>query len=301
MAFDPISWAIGFGATQVAKTLLEHFDGGLRSNLRNVAANWSKSLPVEIYTPPEVVFHDNGSGPARERLQLKLILHNQVPDESFWYDALFEAWEERAAALGEDGNEFLRQSPEDASEHLNELAAALSLACKKQSELFQVSALHHLDELLCSTKNIERDVGKILKLYAGSEPEPGETSADASLILPLDWDPYLEQAAEYIEGDLEAWEGGQQGANRNSADIGSILDGKLFQVYVRVYQGLPPEERMSFRDEQSGWMQKRYKGSSDAVESHGGSLAPLEFNLAFIEFTKERIKELESRLPTSGG
>lgn len=301
MAFDPISWAIGFGATQVAKTLLEHFNGGLRSKLSNVAANWSMSLPDRIYTRPEVVFHDDGSGPARERLQVRLFLHNQVPDESLWYDALYEAWEERSTALGETGNEFLRQPPEDASTHLKELAAALSLTCKKQSELFQVSALQRLDELLSSTKNIERDVGKILKLYAGTEPVSGESSADALQILPLDWDPYLEQAAEYIEGDLEAWEGGQQGANRNSADIGSILDGKLFQVYVRLYQCLPLEKRISFRDEQSEWMQKRYKDSSDAVESHGGSLAPLEFNLAFIEFTKERIKELESRLPTSEG
>lgn len=301
MAFDPISWAIGFVATQVGKTLLEHFNGGLRSKLSNVAANWSKSLPSEIYTPPEVVFHDDGSGPARERLQVRLILQNQVPDESLWYDALYEAWLERSTALGETGNEFLRQPPEDASKHLKELAVELSLECKKQSELFQVSALQSLDELLSRTKNIERDVGKILKLYAGTEPAPGESLADASLILPLDWDPYLEQAAEYIKGDLEAWEGGQQGANRNSADIGSILDGKLFQVYVRVYQGLPPEERISFRDEQSEWMQKRYKESSDAVESHGGTLAPLEFNLTFIEFTKKRIKELESRLPTSGG
>lgn len=160
MPFDPITWALGFGATQSTRRLLGHlFNKDVRDALSKVANKWSASLPDEITTSPDVVLNAEGSGPARERLQLRLFLHNRVPDEDLWFEALLEAWRSRKAALGETGNGFLLQTTEAASPHLRALAASLSLECRKQSDLFQVSALHHLEEIASQTETIKRDVG----------------------------------------------------------------------------------------------------------------------------------------------
>jgi hypothetical protein len=160
MPFDPITWGLGFGASQATKKLLEHlFNSDIRTQLSKVADEWSESLPQGISTPAEVVFGINDTGPARERLQLRLILHNQVPDETLWFNALYEAWIIRKEELKEQGNGFLQQSETDASKHLKELASALTLTCKKQSELFQVSALTHLEAIASKTDDIDRNVG----------------------------------------------------------------------------------------------------------------------------------------------
>jgi uncharacterized protein YecT (DUF1311 family) len=139
-----------------------------------------------------------------------------------------------------------------------------------------------------------------LEVYAGKPPATPTDDARpaANPILPSDWSPYIDQAIDFIDIELEAWKGGQQGANRMSADLGSIQDAKLFELYVRLYERLPHQQRDTLRAEQKAWLVQRTKRAEDAVESHGGTLAPLEYNLEFIEATKERITELESRLRT---
>jgi uncharacterized protein YecT (DUF1311 family) len=138
-----------------------------------------------------------------------------------------------------------------------------------------------------------------LELYAGQHQSialPAPKNKAATLILPNEWTPYLDQAVQYLEGELEAWQHGQQGANRISADIGFIQDAKLLQIYVRLYERLAPDRRDEYRKEQQDWLGERQTRAETAVESHGGSLAPLEFNTEFIEVTAARIKELEGRL-----
>jgi uncharacterized protein YecT (DUF1311 family) len=142
---------------------------------------------------------------------------------------------------------------------------------------------------------------KKLQLYAGTEPKTDESTQDSTQILPPDWEPYLDQPIDYLKAELEAWEGGQQGANRNSADIAFILDAKLLDVYVRLYESLEPSERVAFRHEQAEWLKRRFSRAQDSVESHGGSLAPLEFNMEFIEATEQRIEELQTRLKQTKG
>jgi len=138
-----------------------------------------------------------------------------------------------------------------------------------------------------------------LELYAGQHQStalPAPKDRTATLVLPDEWAPYLDQAVHYLEGQLEAWQHGQQGANRISADLGFIHDAKLFQIYVRLYERLAPNRRDEFRKEQEDWLGERQTRAETFVESHGGSLAPLEFNNEFIEVTAARIKELEGRL-----
>ncbi len=159
MPFDPISWALGFGATKATKNLLEHlFNSDFLKKLSKVGDSWSESLPKEMYTPSEVIFGINDFGPARELLQKCLIFDNQVPNKALWFNALFEAWESRKKEHGKEGNGFLQLSAEAASIHLDELAAELTLTCKKQQELFQISALSHLEEITSKTDTIEKNV-----------------------------------------------------------------------------------------------------------------------------------------------
>jgi uncharacterized protein YecT (DUF1311 family) len=141
-----------------------------------------------------------------------------------------------------------------------------------------------------------------IEFYAGQHsvsqlPAPKDESA--TLIIPDEWEPYLDQAAEYLESELDAWQTGQQGANRLSADLGFIQDARLFQTYVRLYERLAPPKRAELRREQQDWLDERRNKAEEAVISHGGTLAPLEFNLKFIEVTVAKIKELEDRLSTT--
>jgi hypothetical protein len=137
-----------------------------------------------------------------------------------------------------------------------------------------------------------------LEVYAGNPPAlPADnTPPAANPILPADWSPYLDQAIDFIDAELEAWKRGQHGANRMSADLGWIHDAKLVELYVRLYERLPHPQRDTLRNEQTQWLDQRRQRAEGAVESHGGTLAPLEYNSEFIEATKERIAEIEARL-----
>jgi uncharacterized protein YecT (DUF1311 family) len=137
-----------------------------------------------------------------------------------------------------------------------------------------------------------------LEVYAGKPPTlpPENTPPVANPILPADWSPYLDQAIDFVDAELQEGKRGQQGANRMSADLGWMHDAKLIELYVRLYERIPLLQRDALRAEQTAWLKQRSKRSEDAVESHGGSLAPLEYNIEFIEATKERVVELETRL-----
>lgn len=134
-------------------------------------------------------------------------------------------------------------------------------------------------------------------IYAGSAPTNESSPTVPLQILPRDWEPpCVEQAIAQLEQQLEAHQGGQHGANRTSANVGFVLDSKLLDRYVRLYEKLSQAERVALLTEQAEWLKSRYTRSRAAVESGGGTLAPLEFNLAFIRETKSRICEIERRM-----
>jgi uncharacterized protein YecT (DUF1311 family) len=115
-----------------------------------------------------------------------------------------------------------------------------------------------------------------------------------SAIVPEDWKPYLEQPYNLFEEYLNKAEA-QQEMNRISADMGFILDANLYILYLRIFYSLPTDQADNFKKEQENWLKKRHKQCEDSVESHGGTLAPLEYGLAFIKFTQIRITELETK------
>ena len=77
-----------------------------------------------------------------------------------------------------------------------------------------------------------------LRWTASSASLPAPKDKAATLILPNEWTPFLDQAAWYLEGESNAWQQARQGVNRISADLGFVQDVRLFQIYVRLDERL---------------------------------------------------------------
>ena len=87
--------------------------------------------------------------------------------------------------------------------------------------------------------------------------------------------------------------------NRVSANVAQITDAQLFVTYTKLFQTLSPADQIDLYREQEDWRVKRRAYAESQIESHGGSLARLEYSEAFSEFTKKRIDELLSRIKVS--
>ncbi|HEY0369174.1 MAG TPA: lysozyme inhibitor LprI family protein [Chthoniobacterales bacterium] len=120
-----------------------------------------------------------------------------------------------------------------------------------------------------------------------------------SKIIPADWLPAL---APSIKSTLDQLRDASSQAemNRLSREVADMTDAQLFIAYVRLYEKLPPKERETLFEEQAAWLEKRPSVAKKAVESKGGSLAPLEANNAELTYSEKRLAELRARLKTAG-
>ncbi len=84
--------------------------------------------------------------------------------------------------------------------------------------------------------------------------------------------------------------------NYTSANMGFIKDAELYILYLRIYYALPLEKAEAFKHEQELWLNERKEYCENEVESHGGTLALLEYGLAFITKTNARILQLSNRI-----
>ena len=86
MAFDPLSWAIGFALTQAAEQLLRSSDAkALRKDLRDRVIEWSRALPEELSDlHPDPILNrlfkadSKTLGPKRRRLRSVGVLHKEL-------------------------------------------------------------------------------------------------------------------------------------------------------------------------------------------------------------------------------
>lgn len=88
----------------------------------------------------------------------------------------------------------------------------------------------------------------------------------------------------------------QQSLSQASQLLADAADAQLFIVYVQLIQRLDQPGRTALFNEQQTWLATRAQQATKAVISQGGSLAPLEYNNAFIEITEERSRQLNERL-----
>jgi uncharacterized protein YecT (DUF1311 family) len=132
----------------------------------------------------------------------------------------------------------------------------------------------------------------VLSLVFAPLLEAGERE---KAILPRDWRPDLSSASAWLESDLAETQA-QQGMNQLSRCLADLKDAELLTIYVRLYESLIPPEQKSLVREQTEWLSKRRKAAENGIESEGGSLAPMEANMAEMKFTQKRIAELNKRL-----
>jgi uncharacterized protein YecT (DUF1311 family) len=121
-------------------------------------------------------------------------------------------------------------------------------------------------------------------LQAGNEP-----------MIPAKWQPDLSTAIDSAEADLKDATA-QMRMNMLSRQIADMKDAQLFVLYVRLFEKLTPREREKLAAEQTSWLKARTQAAHKAIQSEGGSLAPLESNSAEADFTDGRINELTKRL-----
>jgi uncharacterized protein YecT (DUF1311 family) len=115
-------------------------------------------------------------------------------------------------------------------------------------------------------------------------------------ILPKGWNPSTIDAKDYLDRALQD-EKSQQGMNRLTGHIASVLDAQLVVAYVKLYERLDEKGRAALKEEQTQWLAKRQKTALAAARSEeGGSASPMEANTAFADFTTKRLQALEARL-----
>jgi len=115
-------------------------------------------------------------------------------------------------------------------------------------------------------------------------------------ILPKGWDPSTDDATAYLQQALQD-EQAQQGINRLTGHIASVLDAQLLVAYVKLYERLDEKGKAAFKEEQAQWLAKRQKTARAAAKTEeGGSASSMEANTAFADFTTKRLQALEARL-----
>lgn len=114
--------------------------------------------------------------------------------------------------------------------------------------------------------------------------------------IPENWNPSLQQVREQL-GSLanQAAPVNQQALSQASQLMADSADAQLFITYVQLMQRLDHAQRSELFEQQAAWLALRTQQAGAAVVSQGGSLAPLEYNNAFIEITEARLKELQQR------
>lgn len=109
-------------------------------------------------------------------------------------------------------------------------------------------------------------------------------------LLETDWQPYFGPVIDHLMQEINAGRRGQAGMNWMSASIGELLDAELYLLTMRALTKVSPSDKSRLLREHFEWRETRFLESQGAVESHGGSLAKLEFNIKFNELTEGRIK-----------
>ena len=119
-------------------------------------------------------------------------------------------------------------------------------------------------------------------------------------VLPPDWDPSVADTVDYLQTELEQ-EQAQQGINRLTGQISSLLDAELFIAYVRLLDHLEQRAQTTLKREQAEWLKQRTKVTNLAGQKEeGGSASSMESNDAFADFTRKRIQLLNDRLKKLG-
>lgn len=112
-----------------------------------------------------------------------------------------------------------------------------------------------------------------------------------------DWRPDVDQVIDQLE-DILISDLPQQQMNYTMANLNSVYDTKLYLVFIDYLATLQPNQVKAALKEQQEWLQRRKDESAAAfAESDGGSMAPYNAGEAYLQATRQRLEDLEQKLP----
>lgn len=115
--------------------------------------------------------------------------------------------------------------------------------------------------------------------------------------LPPEWTPDLRQPLDELR-ELAATTEQQQALNRTVANIGYLLDARLYFAFRQHLDTLPAPRRPAAVATQRAWLEKRRAATEAAGKPYtGGSLRILMAGETFNRLTEQRLAQLEAPAP----
>lgn len=112
-----------------------------------------------------------------------------------------------------------------------------------------------------------------------------------------EWRPDVDQVIDQLE-DILISDIPQQQMNLTMANLNSVYDTKLYLVFIDYLATLPPAQVKTALKEQQTWLQKRKEQTAAAfAENEGGSLASYNAGETYLQVTRQRLEDLEQKLP----
>lgn len=173
MAFDPISWALGFALTRAGTWALNQRKD-LRDKLRKAVADWVSGLPPELDVEPDAIFpqasrvndDDLDALPALKELR-ELLSRGRVPPTVAWENAIAERTRIiRQTASLDQLQPFFSAPGELEHQHINTLAEKLYRICSEDEKLSRSTTVEDVGSL--NTK-----VDQLLEAFAANQADRG--------------------------------------------------------------------------------------------------------------------------------
>jgi|GEM_PF-1850872 hypothetical protein len=150
MAFDLITWAIGFSLSKIASNAIDRSNNQSFSNeLNKIVEDWANYLPTDIYVNPNSIFPVQNIFVENENYSLSVlkekIISKILPTQSDWFTAILEQWRMIKLKLGDDSQSFYNLSESEASIHIDNLSQQLYQKSKLNTDLFKNKVLNDLE------------------------------------------------------------------------------------------------------------------------------------------------------------
>jgi tetratricopeptide (TPR) repeat protein len=157
LVVDPISWAINFSLTTLAKGAFQAFRS-LSAKLEKAVREWSLELPADVQFNTEALFGGLGPNYNKSEFPAHEALGNEVkacriPTADMWFRALLERWQ--FVQRGGDVQAFFQQPKEVAEAQLWSLAKRLETVCVRDKELFRVTSYELLSDLTAKFDHLD--------------------------------------------------------------------------------------------------------------------------------------------------
>jgi len=195
MAFDPLSWAIGFSLSKGTTWLLgEIFSKELPSKLNKVTEEWAEKLPKEIFVYPAAIF-DYAIIETEEHeslLRLRQKLNSKlIPEENEWLAALKEQWEFIKGKHSEP-QPFFSVDYKDVKNHLAELSKNITIEIVSDNRYFNNEALKRIKQIQNQQNSDSKQISEIKKYFKDKDDWIFEPSDDNFADNPISINKYFQ-------------------------------------------------------------------------------------------------------------